>query len=92
VENILSEECLESIAPKWQQLAASGCAIVKEQGVTEDDIEFVQKLFLRYTGSDTSVEITARETVQENVHAFECFHKSRFGFLSPAPPRMDGRN
>ncbi|MGE4558783.1 MAG: hydantoinase B/oxoprolinase family protein [Desulfobulbus sp.] len=60
---------------------------VRGQGVEEDRIEISAKAHLRYSGTDSSLEVDLGDAGAMR-RAFEAAHKQRFGFISPERPLM----
>ncbi|MGD9949385.1 MAG: hydantoinase B/oxoprolinase family protein [Desulfobulbus sp.] len=60
---------------------------VHGQGVAEAHIQVLTKAYLRYSGTDSSLEVglTDAGSMRE---AFEVAHKQRFGFITPERPLM----
>jgi len=82
VEAVLDPAALESLSTRWQQLTELGAEAVRAQGVPVEQTSAVQRLALRYAGSDTSMHVPAGPVAQV-VAAFEALHRARFGFISP---------
>lgn len=81
VETVLSTDALVQLDKDWEQLTATGKAKIEAQGVSDDRIEFVRRLYLRYSGSDTALSVVSGDVV-EVTERFESQHQLRFGFIS----------
>ncbi len=55
-------------------------ALLKSQEVEE--IQFLEKLHVKYSGSDSTIEVDANN-VQQAKEQFESLHQQQFGFISP---------
>ena len=82
VEAVLDDETLAGLAPRWNALDVTCEKAVLEQGVSADQLELVHRLALRYTGSDTALQVIAGN-LEQVVAGFEAVHRARFGFVSP---------
>lgn len=82
VNVVLDGMALDELEGDWERLLRAGIAEVEKQGVSRERIESVRRLFLRYEGSDTALQVLAGSLV-EAVSRFEANHRSRFGFISP---------
>lgn len=82
VELTLDDGALDSLGDRWTALGATATGAVKAQGIDDDKISVLQRLQLRYDGSDTALAVAAGTASQVKA-AFERVHRSRFGFISP---------
>jgi len=82
VEAPLSDSALDELRTRWQALTATARAAVLDQDVHPELVSTVERLQIRYDGSDTSLAVIAG-TREEIVQRFEDVHKARFGFVSP---------
>ncbi|MGI9607553.1 MAG: hydantoinase B/oxoprolinase family protein [Acidimicrobiales bacterium] len=82
VEAGLDAGLLTSLTDRWTALRRSSIGAVEAQGVASDRIESIERLALRYAGSDTALQVPAGELAAV-VAAFEHVHRARFGFVSP---------
>lgn len=82
IEAPLDENVVSTLAEVAQELSQQGTQEVLGQGVDEENIHVLQKVHLRYTGSDTAliVDYAALDAMKE---AFEAEHRKRFAFNSP---------
>ena len=85
VEQVLDARLLADLAPRWEALDLACEKAVLEQGVSSDRLELVHRVALRYSGSDTALQVPAG-SLEEVVGAFEAVHRARFGFVSPEKP------
>ena len=85
VEARLDADLLESLESNFAELTADGVATMRGQGVMDDRIDVTRRFYVRYQGSDTSLDVLAggRDAV---VAGFEATHHARFGFVSPETP------
>ena len=80
----LTEELLGAIAPDIGEMAAAAYTEAAAD-LAHSHIHIEAGFFLRYEGSDTSLEITADDYSPLKA-AFEDLHRTRFGFASPETP------
>ncbi len=60
---------------------------VRHQGVAAEQITVFTKAHLRYSGSDSSLEVDLADAATMRI-AFEVAHRQRFGFITPERPLM----
>ena len=60
---------------------------VEGQGVTAAQIQVFAKVHLRYSGTDSSLEVDC-DNAEAMRTSFEAAHKQRFGFITPERPLM----
>jgi len=89
VETPLSAEALPSLEATLDALEKGARTEVESQGVPTDSIEVIQKIHLRYEGTDTSLIVTYGE-LDEMIAEFERAHHKRFGFNAPDRVRIVG--
>ena len=80
VEQPLSEEILGELAATLQELAGEASRELEDQDIAPGDITVVQKIHLRYFGTDTALEIPFA-TFDQLTQSFEDIHRARFGFV-----------
>jgi 5-oxoprolinase (ATP-hydrolysing) len=80
VDEPLRIEALVRIAPIVDQLSRAAVTEVEGQGVAREAIKVHRRAQLRYSGSDTTIEVPL-STPAAMRRAFETAHKSRFGFI-----------
>src|SRR6202034_4105945 len=73
-------DALVRVAAIADQLSAAAVAEVEGQGVAREAIKVHRRAQLRYSGSDTTIEVPL-STPAAMRRAFETAHKSRFGFI-----------
>lgn len=84
VKAIREESCLrrlgEDVAPRLQSLEQEASQSLLDQGVEQSCIELLRRARLRYSGSDTTLEVAldARDRMRSN---FEQLHRARFGYV-----------
>ena len=82
IEAALDEGVVEGLKTDLAELAAQGRAEMQGQGITEDNMEVLEKLHLRYEGTDSAL-LVAFAAPADIVAAFEAAHKQRYGFAVP---------
>ena len=80
VDEPLRIEALVRISAIVDRLSRTAVAEVEGQGVAHEAIKVHRRAQLRYSGSDTTIEIPL-STPAAMRRAFESAHKSRFGFI-----------
>src|SRR6202044_1955604 len=80
VDEPLRIEALARVGAIADQLSVAAVAEVEGQGVAGDAIKIHRRAQLRYSGSDTTIEVPL-STPAAMRRAFESAHKSRFGFI-----------
>jgi 5-oxoprolinase (ATP-hydrolysing) len=85
VEAQLSNEQLAQLSPVFAALTSAACAEVKAQGIAAEQIQAVQRVALKYAGTDTTIELPVRADTETAslVQSFETTYKQRYGFLMP---------
>jgi 5-oxoprolinase (ATP-hydrolysing) len=85
VEAQLSDQQLAQLASVFAALSKTAGAEVAEQGIALDQIEIVHRVALKYTGTDTTIELTVDADTKSKslVISFESAYKQRNGFLMP---------
>jgi N-methylhydantoinase A/oxoprolinase/acetone carboxylase beta subunit/N-methylhydantoinase B/oxoprolinase/acetone carboxylase alpha subunit/very-short-patch-repair endonuclease len=85
VEAQLSDEKLSALAETFASLSEAGLTDVREQGIPAAQIRVVERVSLKYSGTDTTIElpVTRSSKTSELVTAFEATYKQRYGFLMP---------
>jgi 5-oxoprolinase (ATP-hydrolysing) len=80
VDEPLRIDALVRVAAIADELSAAAVAEVEGQGVAREAIKVHRRAQLRYSGSDTTIEVPL-STPAAMRRAFESAHKSRFGFI-----------
>ncbi len=80
VDEPLRVDALLRVNAVADQLADAAVAEIEGQGVAADAIKVHRRAQLRYSGSDTTIEVPL-STPAAMRRAFESTHKSRFGFV-----------
>ena len=83
VDEPLRLDALLRVGAITDQLAETAVAEVEGQGVSRAAIKVHRRAQLRYSGSDTTIEVPL-STPAAMRRAFESAHKSRFGFVDRA--------
>ena len=82
VEQELSTKNLLNIRLFFDSLTNEVRQELKDQGVAGSEISTQEKLYIRYSGTDTTLEISNGELLDIRA-AFESSHRQRFGFDNP---------
>ncbi|GAB4369985.1 MAG: hydantoinase B/oxoprolinase family protein [Elainellaceae cyanobacterium] len=82
VETKLTEEAVPALTAQLDRLAAEAKAEISQQDVPEAQIKVLQRVHLRYEGTDSPliVEFGSWDTMQAE---FEQIHRQRYGFVMP---------
>jgi 5-oxoprolinase (ATP-hydrolysing) len=83
VDEPLRIDALVRVAAIADELSAAAVAEVEGQGVPREAIKIHRRAQLRYSGSDTTIEVPLTTPALMR-RAFESAHKSRFGFIDRA--------
>ena len=83
VDEPLRVDALLRVNAVADELAVAAAAEVEGQGVAREAIKVHRRAQLRYSGSDTTIEVPL-STPAAMRRAFESAHKSRFGFIDRA--------
>ena len=76
----LNKECERKIVQILTDLSSQARLKLNEQGLTDPEITVLEKVLIRYDGSDTALAVAAG-SVEEMTCAFELEHRQLFGFL-----------
>ncbi|WP_028865405.1 hydantoinase B/oxoprolinase family protein [Psychromonas aquimarina] len=82
VQAVLDEALVSKLHSVFAALKAEGCAKMSAQGIDESKISLLQKLHLRYQGSDTTLLVDF-SSYAEICAAFAQQHRSQFSFITP---------
>lgn len=85
VEATLDDDLMINLSKTLRELDGAGREEMALQGVPVPQIQTHPRLQLRYTGSDTALEIPFG-SLSAVVESFEIAHQQRFGFVSPEKP------
>ncbi len=85
VESDLSDEKLAGLTAMFAALSATALDDVRTQGIPAAQIRVVERVSLKYSGTDTTIELpVSRESnAAALVASFEATYKQRYGFLMP---------
>ncbi|GMR19665.1 MAG: hydantoinase B/oxoprolinase family protein [Gammaproteobacteria bacterium] len=83
IEEILTASTMETLAGLTGKLQMEAGQVLTRQGVALDNIEFLPRVHLRYTGSDHSI-VVAYGGVSVLRRRFEAQHRMEFGFIDMA--------
>lgn len=80
VETVLNEKAWLKAGDTFEELALAAGEEVLSQGLSKENIRIIQKIHLRYQGTDTAliIEYAALNQLKD---AFECLHQRQFGFI-----------
>jgi len=93
VEESFGKQAQATIAKLGDKLAAEASSEVARQGVSRDDITVHVRAHIRYSGTDTPLEVSAYDlyapgrnssapmTLKAMKDAFQAAHRARFGFI-----------
>jgi 5-oxoprolinase (ATP-hydrolysing) len=84
---LAASDLAEVLARAFLPLMTAVQAEVQGQGVAGDQIQVLAKAYLRYSGTDSSLEVDLGEAEAMRL-SFEAAHKQRFGFITPERPVM----
>ncbi|MEO0394892.1 MAG: hydantoinase B/oxoprolinase family protein [Cyanobacteria bacterium P01_A01_bin.137] len=79
IEAILSKETLPLLAETLATLAADGQQTMLDQGVTPERITTLEKVYLRYTGTDAALIVSFASLTAMSAQ-FEQIYQQRYGF------------
>ena len=82
VEANLSEETLPVLSEILSSLATAGRQEMTDQGVALENISTLQKVHLRYSGTDTAL-VVSFSSLADMAAQFEHIYKQRYGFTMP---------
>ncbi|MBT9315274.1 hydantoinase B/oxoprolinase family protein [Leptothoe spongobia] len=82
IEATLSDETLPLLTKTLSFLAATGRQEMADQGVTSERTTTLQKVHLRYTGTDAALIVSFGSLTDMQVQ-FEQVYKQRYGFTMP---------
>ena len=82
IELNLDEKAIQHISEKFEDLRSIGKKDLVAQNLNENIFEYVDRVYLRYKDSDTSLAIKFDIYSSMKLN-FENAHRARFGFISP---------
>lgn len=82
VETPLAEEQLPALAEVLARLSAEARAAVLAQSASAERVEVLQRVHLRYEGTDSALEVPFGP-LADMVAAFEAAYRQRYAFLMP---------
>ncbi len=82
IELNLDEKAIKHISEKFEDLRSTGKEDLVAQNLNENIFEYVDRVYLRYKDSDTSLAIKFDIYSSMKLN-FENAHRTRFGFISP---------
>ncbi|WP_406655840.1 hydantoinase B/oxoprolinase family protein [Methanolobus sp. ZRKC2] len=80
VEHVLNDGLVASLNADFARIGAEGKEEMRMQGVKEENIRALQRVHVKYKGTDTPLIVDSGET-EDIANAFDREHKKRFGFL-----------
>ncbi|KAK3237839.1 hypothetical protein CYMTET_52112, partial [Cymbomonas tetramitiformis] len=81
-EEVIATEVLELL----KELGREAAAEVVQQQIPEDKVRCVEKILLRYQGTDTAIPVDFTMDLAAMTAQFEALYISRFGFAMPDKP------
>ncbi|GAA5234785.1 5-oxoprolinase [Verticiella sediminum] len=85
VEQVLAPELLDGLRAALDELSAEAVGELRRQHVPDADIAVLQRVHIKYRGSDTALEVPYG-TLDEMRGGFEQAYRQRFSFLMPDRP------
>jgi 5-oxoprolinase (ATP-hydrolysing) len=82
----LTSDSAASLQKQMEQLRGAGLNDLKQQGEDHADTQTVARLFLRYPGSDTTLELAFSSTADELINNFKAEHRQQFGYSDLSSP------
>ncbi len=85
IERALDDQGLAHAASRLAELREAAATELAQQGLSQAQIRFAERIHLRYQGTDTALELPmgALDSVRA---AFDEQHRQRYGFLLPGRP------
>ncbi len=85
VEEILSDPLLAQLQQATTELGFAATQDVANQGIAASSIGLVNSLALKYSGTDTTIElaVTSSSRSEQLKQQFERIYRQRYGFLMP---------
>jgi len=83
IEKPLDDDIPPTLKAAFADLEAAARREVLEQGVAEKNIQIIEKVHIRYDGTDSAI-LVDHEAPDDMRQAFERTHKQRFGFIAPS--------
>jgi len=83
VESVLTQDALAATAAAFAALEATACAEVERQGVPAARIVAKRTLHVKYDGTDTTLEVSAAQSLEDIGAEFEKRYAQQYGFLMP---------
>ncbi|MEY4583113.1 MAG: hypothetical protein RL701_7816, partial [Pseudomonadota bacterium] len=78
----LAEAARDELAASFAELEQAARAELTQQGLPDAHIQCVQRLLLKYEGTDSTLEVALGPLVEVREH-FEQLYQTRYGFLMP---------
>jgi 5-oxoprolinase (ATP-hydrolysing) len=85
VEALLTEGSVDALGRGLDELCAAARAAVVDQGIPAAQVRSERRLFIKYSGTDTPLELDFGG-YRQMVEAFEQRHEREFGYLAPDTP------
>ena len=79
----LNDNAVEELDAVFQQLVLKAEQILLQQGLKKTAPEITYRTSIRYTGTDTALDVNFDPKVENLLRAFEHAHHKRFGFIDP---------
>ena len=84
LEAVLDDDSFKLVSRAFADLELEGRAELERQGVELTDMRSIRKVFLKYQGSDTALEVEGADPGGLATN-FEAAHRARFGFVMDRP-------
>ena len=85
VEEILSNTLLVKLTQQLTELRTNGEEELYKQGILSSDIQVLQRLHLRYQGTDSALVVNFG-SISDMIAQFETAHRQRYGFIAQDKP------
>jgi 5-oxoprolinase (ATP-hydrolysing) len=82
---LLDGELDEAAGLAFRELESQGREILREEGFSSERVRVVQRLDLRYRGTETALTVPEGSAADRR-SAFEALHRQRFGYARPGHP------
>ncbi|MFW2438769.1 MAG: hydantoinase B/oxoprolinase family protein, partial [Arenicellales bacterium] len=82
----LTVDSAASLQKQLGQLTDAGLNDLKQQGEGHAETQTIARLFLRYPGSDTTLELAFSTVADELIKMFTYQHRQQFGYSDPSSP------
>lgn len=84
IDQILSATSQDALQQHFERLVDQGVAELEQQGEDSTSIQTTARLFLRYPGSDTTLELPFSVDADELAKSFTIAHRQQYGYSDPS--------